>query len=378
MDPHDTFTVSGRLLHAGAPAPAWLEVHDDDGVLHDYLAAGRCRPDGTFDLRFSRHAFNQQAWEREDAPDLVLFAWHPVAPDARPDVDDPPTHCARFPPTAFRDRAAALGDIPLDGPARSPRGWWLRQANTSYRPGTHWTLEQVTARSDQVRGWVLDTVRTRHPPRVTLRLGPLQSDDAVGAYLPETREIVLDPVFLTQLDQDAVLRLLAHEWAHATAHDAMGTLDGAVNIDGSAELAAWAVALADHTPLSAEDLGAALLVQAATANHEGYAHYVEQRVVRRHLPLSAYPAEGRWAQARTEVLDRQLQPAAFRLWLAQHDALALRHLGLAWYRHRYGEGHRRVRFHRAAGSELLRACMDRFERLVRGEGRAQRAPRLTP
>lgn len=373
-DPQDRFLVTGQLVERGEPVGAWLEVQDEDVFLHDFLAAGRSRADGSFQFEFPRRAFNQQPWENEDVPDLVVYVWRDAPADQRPDVEDPPTHCMRFARDVFVDQRAELGPIELDDAAR-PGRWLFRQAITSRRPGGGWTLEELKRLSDEVRGWVLSICGPPSPPTVTLGLASL--DDCVGCYQPEHRQILLDPTFLAELGPDAVRRLLAHEWAHATAHHATERVSDAIDLDQTGSLTVWALDMTQHVPLSAGDLATCLVRQAATANHEGYAHFVEERVVRRHLPLSAYPVQTLWQRAKTEARDRRVDEAAFRLWLAQHDAYALRQLGLAWYRHFYRR-RRRVQFQRRAGLELLAACMDRFGRLVRGEGVARRAPRTEP
>lgn len=372
----DSFTLTGRLAVDGQPVQAWLEVQDDDVVLHDFLASGRTRPDGTFDLRFSRAAFNQQPWEREVSPDLTLFVWHPIGAGERPAVEVPPSHRARFPGAVFRDGAADLGVVDLSAGSARRGAWLLRQLNTSRRPGQAWTLPQVQALTDEVLGWVVDVCRPVRTPAIEVRIEPL--DDAVGSYSAVDRTLRIDPVFAGRLDQDGLRRLLAHELAHAVAHDAMLDIDQSVAVEVPEDLARWAEALRPLVPLSERELLTCVLGQAVTANHEGFAHYVEERIVRRFVPLSAYPLATLWDEARIEALDRQLDEGARRLWLAQHDAFALRQLGVAWYRARYGARRVRVRLLRSAGADLLAACMDRFDRIVRGTASAARAPRFEP
>ena len=373
-DDDDRFRVTGQLTEGGEPVGAWMEVQDDDIVLHDYLASGQSRSDGTFGFEFRRRAFHQQPWESEALPNLVIYVWR-GHDQSRPEPDDPPTHEFRLPRSVFEAQVAELGPLPLDEhPFRG--GWLLRQAHTSRRPGRRWTAEEVQPLFDEVRGWVLRVCGPPSPPPVTLTLAPLS--DAVGAYVPKEQKIVLDPEFLAKLGADAVRRLLAHEWAHATAHHALGRLSDALEVRPTGPIARWSLELAEEVPMGAGALAACLVRQAATANHEGYAHFVEECVVRRHLPLSAYPAPTLWERARMEAQERQLGEEAFRLWLAQHDALALRHLGLAWYRHHYRRRRGAVQFQRKAGAELLAACMDRFGRLVRGDGQARRAPSTEP
>ncbi|MBX2800724.1 MAG: hypothetical protein KTR31_23790 [Myxococcales bacterium] len=372
----DRFRLQGQLVASGQPVSAWLEVQDEDVVMHDFLAAGRSQSDGRFTVEFTRRAFNQQPWENEDQPDLVVFVWRDAPPDTAPRGEDPPSHCIRLPQAVFREGVADVGPIELEAAPPGGLGWLLRQVNTSRRPGGDWTLGEVERLSEQVRGWVNHECRTVPPSGVEVQLEPL--DDAVGTYRPATRSIVLDPTFIAQLGPDALRRLLAHEWAHATAHHALQSTEEVHGLARNVALLHWARDIAEHVPLETDDVALCVSKQAMTANHEGFAHFVEERVVRRRLPLSAYPVESLWDRAKFEATERRLDETTFRTWLAQHDQFALRYLGLAWYRHQYRSGRGRARYHPEAAADLLDACRDRFSRLVRGEGRAKLAPRTEP
>lgn len=370
------FRVTGQLVRNATPVSAWMEVQDDDVFLHDFLASGRSRPDGTFSFELLRRSFNQQVWENEAVPDLVIFVWEGAPADEQPAMEDAPTHAIRLTDVAFDHPEVTLGPIELDHADRFGTGWLVRQWNTSRRPGGAWTLDEVRRLSNEVRTWVMRECRSVPPSRVTVELEVLE--DAAGCYRPEDEAIVLDTDFIAQLGPDAVRRLLAHEWAHATAHHALFDVESAVDVRPTAALWHWVQEIQPLVPLSDTELVACVIKQAATANHEGYAHFVEERVVRRHLPLSGYPVQGMWARAHNEAADQCTDETLFRQWLAQHDAFALRHLGVAWYRHRYRGRGGRVKFHQAAGADLLEACMDRFARLVRGDGFAKRASRVEP
>jgi hypothetical protein len=376
----DTLTLRGAVHHAGEPVQVWIEVQDDDLFLHDFVAAGRTRSDGSFELRFSRTAFNQQPWERQALPHLSLFVWHPAPADRRPPGDVPPSHHLRFPPTVFRGGGANLGALELtDGSPLAPSWgtWALRQLQTSRRPGRAWTLDQIQALSNEVAAWVADAVRRHRMPEVTLRIEALGG--AMGRYSHVDRAIAVGSDWLARLDQDALRRLLAHEWGHAVAHaerDAEAPGD-AVWVPG--HLPSWAEALVASASLSIQPAALVdrMVEQAVSANHEGFAHYVEELVVRRHLPLSASP--GRPLIDRAFAYNEKSDTASelIRAHVAEHDEHGLRYIGLSWYRHEYADG-RRLRFRRGAASEILPACVLRFERLVRGEGRARYTPAIEP
>ena len=368
------FRVSGTLLLNGQPLSAWIELQDDDVVLHDFLAAGRSRPDGSFHAEFPRRAFNQQSWEDQSEPDLVLYVWADLPAHTPPHEPEPPTHCVRFPRDVFVDRVAALGAIELDDARYTGWGWLIRQANTSRRPGGMWTQAEVEELSNQVRTWVMHAVRRDPPVKMAIRLTPMPH--AAGQFDRNAAEIRLDPDFVSQLSADGVRRLLAHEWAHATSPPQERSEVELLTKLGS--LMPWAEETTAGVDLEAPDVAACVFKQAVLASHEGYAHFVEERVVRKHLPMSAYPVATTWQRAHLEATELKVDPAAYRLWLAQHDEGALRQLGLAWYRHHYHDKRGRVRFEPQAETDLLIACKERFRRLVRGDGRTHRARRVQP
>lgn len=368
----EQFRVSGRLLLKGEPLCAWVELQDDDLVLNDFLAAGRSRADGSFHAEFPRRAFNQQSWENQSVPDLLVYVWEGLPADSPPFGPEPPTHSVRFTKDVFVDGVAALGPIELENAAYAGWTWNLRQVNTSRRPGGTWTQAEVETLSAQVRTWVTRSARRDPPARLAIRLTPME--DAAGKFRREEQEIWLDPDFLSQLSTDGVRRLLAHEWAHATAPAT--EKQGLELARALASVMPWATEVGELVSLSAEDLAICLVRQALIANNEGYAHYVEERVVRRHLPMSAYPLPTTWQRARLEAMEIHADHTAYRLWLAQHDENALRQLGLAWYRHHCRDRPARVRFEAKAEEDLLAACRERFDRLVRGEGRARHAGRI--
>ena len=158
------FVLRGSLTFHGAPARAWIEIQDDDHILHDRIAAGMTHDDGTFSLRFHKRAFNQQWWEREELPQLSVFIWTDP-----PEVDDiflvaprvPPTHHLRFGMGLWRDRQIDLGALELSEPAQG-EGWSMRVRNASSRPGGEWTEAEIQARDE-----VLD--QSRHAQRAAWR-----------------------------------------------------------------------------------------------------------------------------------------------------------------------------------------------------------------
>ncbi len=105
------FRIRGRLIDAaGDPKTGVrLSIVDDDRFSPDLIATGWPRADGTFSVSFAREAFNQDPFERDAVPKLLLVVSRP-----RDRGEFVVVHEERIAPRPFDDELEDLGTIVVD------------------------------------------------------------------------------------------------------------------------------------------------------------------------------------------------------------------------------------------------------------------------